>query len=206
MKEKIKKISPSLYIWAKKIYFGRALNSLRRFFNYRYLKAKYGLFYKEGRNIKLHLGCGRQRKEGFINIDYNKTRATDYVLDVLNLPFPPNSVEQIENYHLIEHISIKDIRRVLKSWQEILKPEGKLIMEFPDFDKNVEAYLAGHEERLNNVFGAQRFPGDVHLWGWNYERMKSELEKQDFVKIRQEKPQDYHAKEEPCIRIVAYKK
>ena len=205
MKKIIKKTIPSLYDRLRSVYFGKTLNYFRKLFTYWYLKLKNKLF-KKKRIIKLHLGCGRQRKEGFINIDYNKTRATDYVLDVVNLPFPSNSVQQIENYHLIEHISIKDISQALKNWQNVLKPGGKLIMEFPNFDKNVESYLKrGNEKRLSNIFGAQRFLGDAHLWGWNYKRMRSELEKQDFLKIRQEKPQDYHAKEEPCVRIVAYK-
>ncbi|MBU4285002.1 methyltransferase domain-containing protein [Patescibacteria group bacterium] len=206
MKEKIKKIIPNFYTKARKTYFGKNSNSLRRFSTYWYLKLKYSLFSIEEKNIKLHLGCGRQKKDGFINIDYNKTKITDYVLNVINLPFPPGSIERIECYHLIEHFSIKEIPYVFSNWYKILKPGGELVMEFPDFDKNIEAYLKeGDEKRLFNIFGAQRFLGDVHLWGWNYERIKTELEKYGFIGIKQEEPRDYHIKEEDCIRVVACK-
>jgi len=204
LKEKIKNTSSRLYSMLKKIYFSYFFNFVRRKFNYLYIKIKF-YFFSKNKEIKLHLGCGGVKIEGFIGIDYNKTLATDYVLDVVDLPFRDNSIDIIKSYHLIEHLPINKLSDILGRWYRILKPGGKLILEFPDFDQIVKLYLAGNEDRLNNIFGRQRFPGDTHLWGWNLERMKKKLKDKNF-QVEQEEPQDYHTKEEPCLRIVACKK
>ena len=203
LKEKFRNTSPWLYLILKNIYVSYVFNFVRRKFNYLYLKTKFN-FLPKSKEIKLHLGCGRVKMEGFINIDHHKTPATDYVLDAVNLPFPDGSIDSIESYHLIEHLPIGKLSDILDHWYRILKPGGNLILEFPDFDQAVRLYLAGNENRLNNIFGRQRFAGDTHLWGWNIERMKKRLEDKNF-KVEQENPQDYHTKTEPCLRIVAHK-
>lgn len=110
--------------------------------------------------LRLHLGCGNVRFPGYINIDFRKTKGTDYVCNAVKLPFPDNSVEVIETYHMIEHLPKKIFERTLKCWWKKLIPRGKLIIECPDFDMSVKEYLKGNEERLYNIFGLNRYKGD----------------------------------------------
>jgi len=86
-----------------------------------------------------------------------------------------------------------------------LIPGGKLIIECPDFDKAVDEYLKGREERINNIFGLQRFEGDTHFWGYNFKRLKRALEENEYKGAKRSMPQDYHRLEEPCMRVEAYK-
>lgn len=155
--------------------------------------------------IRLHLGCGERSIKGSINIDFRKTSATDYVCDIEKLPFKYKTIELIESYHVIEHLPHRRVPDILKKWYDLLKPGGKLVLELPDFDVAVKEYLNGNDARIYNIFGYQRFPGDTHLFGYNYKRIKVILNSIGYLNIRSAEPQDYHVSEEPCLRIEAFK-
>lgn len=157
--------------------------------------------------LKLHLGCGERELKGYINIDLRKTRATDLVCDIRKLPYPDNSVKVIETYHVIEHLPRNDLPRALKEWYRILMPEGKLIIECPDFDANVLEYLRGNNPamQLHYIYGRQRFPGDVHYFGYNFDRLARLVKEAGFTRVKKKEPQDYHKAEAPCLRVEARK-
>jgi predicted SAM-dependent methyltransferase len=155
--------------------------------------------------LRLHLGCGQRRLDGFINIDVNPSSATDYVADVARLPCRDNSVERIESYHMIEHIPLQAVTRLLEEWRRVLRPDGSLVIECPDVDQIMREYLDGREERLVGVFGHQRFPGDTHLWGYNESRLRRLLQSVGFASVVSEEPRDYHKNHWPCLRVVAHK-
>ncbi len=118
-----------------------------------------------------------------------------------HLPCPENSVERIETYHVIEHLPHPVVRSGLEHWYRLLTPGGKLILECPDLDKALREYLDGNEERLFNIFGRQRFPGDAHLFGYNASRLCKLLESVGFTEVVQREPRDYHKELEPCLRV-----
>ena len=155
--------------------------------------------------LKLHLGCGRKRLEGFINIDMNISMATDYVCHCGRLPCPDNSVERIETYHVFEHIPLDQREATLREWLRVLLPGGTLVIECPNLDEAMRQYLAGNTERLFSVFGRQRFPGDGHFWGYTEESLRKILLDHGFAEAVAMPPQDYHRLTEPCIRVEAQK-
>lgn len=157
------------------------------------------------RGLKLHLGCGAVRLDGFVNIDHRWTRATDLVCDIRRLPFPDESVERIECYHVIEHLSPDDVDQALREWRRVLAPGGILVIECPDFEAAVQEYLEGNRERIYNIFGRRRFAGDVHLAGYNPEQLSGLLERCGFDDLVFKEPQDYHKDQEPCLRVVTRK-
>ena len=56
--------------------------------------------------LKLNLGCGNHKVEGFVNIDYNTTSATDLVinLDKPGWGLEKDSVDEVRMIHFLEHI------------------------------------------------------------------------------------------------------
>jgi predicted SAM-dependent methyltransferase len=182
------------------------LNAIRRLIGFGSVRLKIKIMQRKNSPLlKLHLGCGEKNFDGYINIDWRKTGATDLVCDIKKLPYLDKSAEVIESYHVIEHLSIRDFTKALKEWNRILAPGGKLVIECPDFDKALQEYFEGNDERLFSVFGLQRFPGNTHLWGYNAERLKTILHTTGFTKVLNLPPQDYHKEDEPCLRIEAYK-
>ena len=102
-----------------------------------------------GKNMKrLNLGCGMDKKKGYINIDRNKGVNPDMVLDLNKLPYPfkTNEIDEIYSSHILEHIKEEPIT-VLDEYHRILKPGGKLILRVPHFTKG--------------------FAHPSHRWGFN---------------------------------------
>jgi len=186
-------------------YSSNFLNAIRRIKDPLIFKLKYKFGLRHKNPLKLHLGCGNQHFKNYINIDWRKTRATDLVCDMRKLPYPDNSAELIETYHVIEHLPRHDLPKALTEWYRLLIHEGKLIIECPDFDEAVKEYIGGNEKRLDNIFGLQRFPGDTHIFGYNFERLKQLVEEAGFRDIQKREPQDYHSKDEPCLRVECLK-
>ena len=187
-------------------YLLRILSPVRRILDPAYIRFCYKIGIRKPENLRLHLGCGWKHFEGYINVDLRITDATDVICSIIDLPWPDKSVSVIESYHVIEHVSHKKIKRMLSEWYRVLKPEGKLILECPNFDMAVREYLAGNEGRLINIFGQQRFNGDYHHYGFNPLRLARILEEIGFKSIQNLIPQSSQSLDEPSFRIVCEKK
>lgn len=182
-----------------------SINSLRRHLNTIIIRLKSRLKFNNYQLLNLHLGCGNNHKDGFINIDWRKTVATDIVCDIRKLPYPENSFILIETYHAVEHLPRHDLDKALKEWYRILKTGGKLVIECPDFDEIVKNYIKGDEKQLDGIFGLQRFDGDYHFFGYNMKRLSNTLARCGFAEIQERPPQDYHKDEWPCLRVECLK-
>lgn len=72
--------------------------------------------------LKLNIGSGYKRYEGFLNVDSDPMTKCDYICNLgkERLPFDDNSVDEIKAYHILEHIGseyldlMKEIYRVCK--------------------------------------------------------------------------------------------
>jgi predicted SAM-dependent methyltransferase len=92
--------------------------------------------------MKLNLGCGDNYLAGFINVD-KYAKKVDIRCDALFLPFKNESFDLIYLGHVIEHFSKNNVKKLLREMYRILKQEGKLVIDTPDFDKLVRAYTRG---------------------------------------------------------------
>ncbi len=56
--------------------------------------------------MKVELGCGKNKKEGFVGVDIAPRESVDLVADLRRgLPFAESSVTELRAIHLFEHIS-----------------------------------------------------------------------------------------------------
>ncbi len=166
--------------------------------------------------MKLHLGCGGVILDGYINVDTRKLHPAVYVDDVITLSkllksdvIRYNTISEILAYHVIEHLPrpnsrVPGVCSALYTWNRVLKIGGKLILECPDFDALIDL-VKKNPKYKDNLFGLQRFPGDAHLWGYTIEELSGLLEQYGFTVIERGPGTDYHAKMEPCIRVVGVK-
>ena len=94
--------------------------------------------------IKLNLGGGPKRIEGYKNVDALEwDGVTDIVQDFTKLPWKieDNSVDEILMEECLEHISFKFTNSVLYECLRILKPGGKVHIQVPDCGKAMEYYV-----------------------------------------------------------------
>jgi len=77
--------------------------------------------------MKLHLGCGNDKKEGYLNLDSSKEVKPDKVwnLEKTPLPFKDDSFEEILANHVLEHINnfvplVHEMNRISKNGAKII--------------------------------------------------------------------------------------
>jgi len=98
---------------------------------------------------KLHIGCGRVKMKGFINIDKAKEVKPDKVVDIeKGIPFPDNSFEHIYSSHVLEHIRPQYWDFVLKEMARVAKNGCILELHLP-FDNIYQRSHANHYRTFN---------------------------------------------------------
>ncbi len=82
--------------------------------------------------LKLHLGSGPNRKEGWVNIDLHQD--ADLRLDLREpLPFADNSCTFVYSEHVLEHFEYPEpVMSMLRDWRRVLAPGGTCRVGVPD--------------------------------------------------------------------------
>ncbi len=144
--------------------------------------------------VKLHLGCGPEKRDGWINVDTQAEVKPDIVSSVESLPmFPNSSVDVIEANHLFEHLTFDQAKRALIEWSRILRPGGELFLELPDLEACIRILGRHQDERgfdlgLIGIYGwppaieAEGMP-QVHKWGWTKKALADELRTSGFTTV-----------------------
>ena len=81
--------------------------------------------------IKINLGCGKDIRKGWINVDKVKLEGIDVVHDLNKFPYPfdDSYADYILLKHVLEHLD--DVVAVMNECHRILKPSGKLEIIVP---------------------------------------------------------------------------
>lgn len=165
--------------------------------------------------MRLHLGSGNQIFENYINVDFKRLDGVDVQADVRQLPFRDNSIEVIETYHTIEHIPRQQITSTLEDWFRVLKPDGKLIIEFPNFEQNCRDFLDAMEKEdcknaimhLMFIYGGDTpVSEDAHRWGYSLLSLGALLHQVGFRDILSGKPWSQHTDQGACLAIKCRKR
>jgi|GEM_PF-1163603 len=136
--------------------------------------------------VRLHLGCGRDRREGWVNVDANPAVGPDVVAQVDRLDsFADGSVDVIEANHLFEHLMHHEALAALKEWRRVLKSDGELYLELPDFDACLRILGRYTDDKgcdlgMTGIYGwlpdiAQDGLWQQHKWGWTREALSRAL-------------------------------
>lgn len=137
--------------------------------------------------MKLNIGCGGTRKEGYIGVDIKPGPNVDVERPAHNLPYLDGEVDEIYTSHMLEHVA--HIDWTLKEFARVLRTGGLLSIRVPNFEIYVREWLEGTEDYreewgLINIFGWQgRGPGMFTRTGWTCARFNRMLPKFGFHRI-----------------------
>ena len=83
--------------------------------------------------IKLDVGCGPNKKEGYLGIDSINFPNIDFVRDLRTekLPCGNNTVEEIHASHFVEHLTAVERIHLMNESYRVLEPGGKFILICP---------------------------------------------------------------------------
>jgi predicted SAM-dependent methyltransferase len=136
---------------------------------------------------RLHLGCGEQYLDGYVNIDYppsehsvQQTSPADQLADITKLEYAPESVAEIRLHHVFEHFDRPTALRLLIDWHDWLAEGGTLVIETPDFERAVRAFTRriGRGDPgtiVRHLFGSHEAAWAVHWDGWYAGRYRRTL-------------------------------
>jgi predicted SAM-dependent methyltransferase len=170
--------------------------------------------------LKLHIGAGEQRLEGWLNIDVHPAQLAMNVLRPL--PFAAGSVRAVFVSHLLEHLYYpRDVHGFLRELHRTLRPGGRVRIVVPDIEKCIEAYtqhdtqfFASRREtwswwpenptRLEDFLaysGAGPEPGllfESHKYGYDFETLRKVLEECGFADVQRS---EFMASAHPELRV-----
>jgi predicted SAM-dependent methyltransferase len=102
--------------------------------------------------MKLHLGSGSVRHDGWLNVDLDAPSA-DLHLDLTEpLPFDDGSVEFIVNEHFIEHVTRDEALALLKECHRVLCPDGVLRLSTPNLKFLTVCYLSRRIDEWDDLW------------------------------------------------------
>src|SRR5215510_4215993 len=97
--------------------------------------------------IRIDLGCGEAKREGFIGLDFKHKPGVDHVIDLTKdtFPFTDDSVDEVFSSHFLEHIGycehlLREIGRVCK--------DGAHLEFWTPYAFTNDAFLFGHKSYL----------------------------------------------------------
>lgn len=110
------------------------------------------------RSIKLDLGCGVQKREGFIGVDINPNSDADVIcdLEIAPYPFDDDSISEINSDHCIEHLA--DLDLFLQEIHRICKLNAQVRIVFPHFSRN------WHSTQHKRAYGIRLLAHYGHLF------------------------------------------
>ncbi|MFH1420531.1 MAG: methyltransferase domain-containing protein [Candidatus Aenigmatarchaeota archaeon] len=98
--------------------------------------------------MKLNIGCGSNKINGYVNCDIDSRASPDKVIDITKkLPFKTNSVDEIVCFHTLEHIPQHTLVAVtLPEMWRVCKPGATLKIRVPYMDAQT---ALNHHTRFN---------------------------------------------------------
>lgn len=147
-------------------------------------------FYESGKpdlsiapqSIRLNLGCGATRIEGFRNLDIKE----GFIAYPLH-GYASGTVDEVRASHVLEHFPRHEVGAVVKEWTRVLKPGGKLKIAVPDFDYIIKAYSNGHRDDPlleAYLFGGQVDADDYHKAFFNEDKLSQLLIQAGLVDVK----------------------
>lgn len=124
-------------------------------------------FDKADRAVRLNLGCGRDIREGWVNIDCSPAPGVDHVVDFDSkpvLPFDDDSVSYSEGSHVIEHL--RDPLPFMEELWRVTEPGGRAVFRCPYGSTDDADEDPTHVRRM--FHGSWGYFGQPHYWRADY--------------------------------------
>lgn len=133
--------------------------------------------------LRLHVGSGAQRLEGWVNVDIRPFPGVDLVADVTR-GLEIHNVEAVYAEHFLEHLAVDDAVGFLVAVQRMLREGGRLRLSTPNLDWVWQTHYrleATPEQKQTAALALNRaFHGWGHRFVWNRETLGHALQTVGF--------------------------
>jgi predicted SAM-dependent methyltransferase len=172
---------------------------------------------------RVNLGCGLDVKPGYENVDFRPTHPSVRKVDLSILPWPyfDDELEQVLMLDFLEHFPYRRTKSILLECWRVLKPNGELVVQVPDFIhcsramawtgdfqcnvcgsrdhsdvgcKNCGASkISIQEAAVGRLYGGQDYEGNYHLTTFSEELLRAYLIESGFTDVTSLEVEHQHA-------------
>jgi predicted SAM-dependent methyltransferase len=196
-----KRIKKSLKNWAPKLLLSYWNNIKRRNLVID-MKEGWNTYLKCNSEVKLQIGSGGNRMEGWFNTDIQLEVPGVYFLDAGEVfPMDSNSVDCIYSEHVFEHLTVHQQLNYLKEAFRVLKPSGKIRIATPDLtqilslltDKNqfnmdyinwnFDVFVKNKFSLSSNVESKTEYVINNYMRDWGHQMIHSKSSLKEMVNL-----------------------
>lgn len=147
--------------------------------------------------MKLNLGSGDQKFEGFTSVDLYDEKA-DVQADICDLPFEDGSADEVVAYQVVEHVPYNKSDDMFKEMYRVLQSGGIATIETPNVrfiahkivqEGITEKWIYGLVGQYYRPWDKERYDdwemnaGSIHRNPWDFERIREHAERAGFSKV-----------------------
>ena len=96
--------------------------------------------------MKINVGCGANILDGYKNIDVLPQSNVVMRGTLINMPFEDACADEILAEHIFEHMDFKQEPEAWAECHRVLKPNGRLVIETPDFEWVCKQFIKAKDE------------------------------------------------------------
>ncbi len=121
---------------------------------------------------KVNVGCGWDKRPGYLNIDLHDFHEPDLVADIRHLRMlATGAYDEVVAQDVLEHLPRADAVPALAEWARLLGEGGRLVLRVPNLVGLLSLLatrrsFAEQEELVQCAYGTQAYDGDFHLNGF----------------------------------------
>ncbi len=132
----------------------------------------------DGSGVKLNLGAGDDRRDGYVSVDL-RPEVADVVCDVRKLEhWGDGEVDEILALDILEHFPGDQTNQILGEWVRVLRPGGTLTVRVPNLYRLAQTLVSrtdigrgdAVQVLITNIYGGHRYGPDgsldTHHWGF----------------------------------------
>jgi hypothetical protein len=140
--------------------------------------------------MRLYLGAGLKRLDGYLHVDISACEGIDVVHDLDQIPWPweENSIQAIVAEDVVEHLEINLIEFCEEAWR-VLAPGGELFVRTPHHLGDSSWIDPTHRWHLNEQ--SFQYLDPETYWGQTYPHYTSR--KWRIISLGVRGPQNIHA-------------
>ena len=138
---------------------------------------------------RLNIGCGWDKRDGYLNVDLQEFHEPDLVADARDLSaLPSDHFEEILAIDVLEHLPRGDCKVALDEWHRLLREGGILRLQVPDIVGLarlciLKATVEDQRVLIQNLYGTQAYTGDWHQNGFTELLLRAELHEAGFETV-----------------------